>query len=86
MNGTFLGTLGGLDGNPLMNDGLWGLTFGNGGNGGSVNSLYLTAGLNDEADGLFARIDPTPEPGTFALLGLGLSGALVYRSRSKHVG
>jgi uncharacterized protein (TIGR03118 family) len=86
MNGTFLGTLGGLDGNPLMNDGLWGLTFGNGGNGGSVNSLYLTAGLNDEADGLFARIDPTPEPGTFALLGLGLSGALVYRFRRKHVG
>jgi uncharacterized protein (TIGR03118 family) len=86
LNGTFVGTLGGLDGNPLMNDGLWGLTFGNGGNGGSVNSLYLTAGLNDEADGLFARIDPTPEPGTFALLGLGLSGALVYRSRCKRVG
>lgn len=85
-DGTWLGTLNGLDGNPLMNDGLWGLTFGNGGNGGNVNSLYLTAGLNDEADGLFARLDPTPEPSTFALLGLGLSGALVYRARCKRVG
>jgi uncharacterized protein (TIGR03118 family) len=81
MSGSFVGTLAGVNGNPLMNDGLWGLTFGNGGNGGSVNSLYLAAGLNDENDGLFARIDPTPEPGTLALLGFGLSGVLLYRAR-----
>jgi hypothetical protein len=63
----------------LRNDGLWGLQFGNGGNGGLADSLYLTAGLNGETDGLFARIDTTqvPEPSTLlllsgALLGLGM--------------
>jgi uncharacterized protein (TIGR03118 family) len=81
LNGSFLGTLADVNGNILQNDGLWALTFGNGGNGGSKNSLYFTAGLNDEADGLFGRIDvqPVPEPGTFALLGLGM--ALLLKSR-----
>jgi uncharacterized protein (TIGR03118 family) len=69
--GVLKGTLANL-GAPLVNDGLWGLRFGNGGNGGSVNSLYLTAGLNGEQDGLFARIDAVPEPSTIALLAGGL--------------
>jgi len=46
-----------------------GLKFGNGGNGGLVNSLYITAGLNDEQDGLFAQITAAPEPGTWLLVG-----------------
>jgi uncharacterized protein (TIGR03118 family) len=75
LDGTFAGTLAGIS-----NDGLWGLQFGNGGNGGNANSLYLTAGLNDEANGLFARIDPTPEPGTFSLIGLS-SLALIFAVR-----
>lgn len=83
LDGSFAGTLMGADGNPLLNDGLWGLTFGNGGNGGSPNSLYVTAGLNDESDGLFAKIDPTPEPGTFALLALGVPALLTWRLRRK---
>ena len=33
MTGAFEGTLDGTDGNPLVIDGLWGLTFGNGGGG-----------------------------------------------------
>ena len=68
LDGAFVGTLAGSNGLPLVNEGLWALQFGNGGNGGSVNSLYVTAGLNGEADGLFARIDAVPEPGTFLLL------------------
>jgi hypothetical protein len=52
----------------ITNTGLWGLTFGNGGNGGSQGSLYFTAGISDETEGLFARIDAVPEPGTFSLL------------------
>ena len=36
--GAFLGTLSDQSGNPLVNPGLWGLTFGNGGNGGDKNS------------------------------------------------
>ncbi|HVX15737.1 MAG TPA: TIGR03118 family protein [Pirellulales bacterium] len=42
--GTSLGTLDGADGNPLEIDGLWALTFGNGGNAGDAGSLYFSAG------------------------------------------
>jgi uncharacterized protein (TIGR03118 family) len=89
--GALVGTLASL-GNPLVNDGLWGLTFGNGGNGGLTTSLYVTAGLNDEADGLFARIDAVPEPSTSVMmlgtLGLiGVAGLLRRRAArsSPHV-
>ncbi len=76
VTGAFLGTLVGANGNPIINPGLWGLTFGNGGNGGSPNSLYLTAGGAEEDTGVFARIDPTaassvPEPSSLALLAIG---------------
>jgi uncharacterized protein (TIGR03118 family) len=81
-NGSFVGTLADTVGNPLVNDGLWGLTFGNGGNGGNLTSLYLTAGLNDEADGLFARID-APEPCMAILVAVVLLGV---RSRKVQVG
>ncbi len=37
-------------------DGLWGLAFGNGAQAGATNELFFTAGLNDEADGLFGKI------------------------------
>ena len=83
-SGSFAGLLNGADGTPLTDDGLWALTFGNGGAGGSANSLYVTAGLNGEADGLFARVDPVvPEPGTYTLLGLGLPILWMWRSRRK---
>jgi hypothetical protein len=39
-------------------DGLWTMRFGNGGNGGSINTLYFTAGTNGEQDGLFGSLDP----------------------------
>ncbi len=54
--GAFLGQLSDQNGNPIVNDGLWGLSFGNGGNAGPTNTLFFTAGLNDEADGLFGAI------------------------------
>ena len=65
--GAFLGTLSDNSGNPLVNPGLWGLTFGNGGNGGDKNSLYFTAGGADEASGVFGRINAVPEPSSLAL-------------------
>jgi uncharacterized protein (TIGR03118 family) len=74
--GNFLGQLDGANGMPLINLGLWDLTFGNGGNGGSKSDLFFTAGIPGdgmvEDHGLFGSIVPTPEPGTFALLGSGL--------------
>lgn len=44
-------------GKVIVNPGLWSIKFGNGGNAGSTHSLFFTAGLNHEADGLFGRID-----------------------------
>jgi uncharacterized protein (TIGR03118 family) len=38
-------------------DGLWGIGFGNGGNAGPTDTLYFTAGPDDEAHGLFGMIE-----------------------------
>src|SRR5581483_2770390 len=57
-SGLPVGPLGDAKGNPIQIDGLWGLAFGNGYSSQSVNSLYFTAGPNDEADGLYGRLDP----------------------------
>jgi uncharacterized protein (TIGR03118 family) len=76
VTGTWLATLDGSNGKPLINLGLWDLTFGNGGIGGNKNDLYFTAGIPGdgkvEDHGLFGSIVPTPEPGTLALLGVGM--------------
>ena len=72
--GAFLGTLDGSDGNPLSIDGLWGLTFGNGAAGGSLDTLYFTAGPNDEANGLFGSLTAVPEASTWAMMLLGFCG------------
>jgi uncharacterized protein (TIGR03118 family) len=66
------------NGNPLTIDGLWGLTTGNSGNGGSPEKLYFSAGPNDEVNGLFGVIQPVPEPGTMLLLASGLIGLAGY--------
>jgi uncharacterized protein (TIGR03118 family) len=79
--GAMLGTLSDVNGNPIVNDGLWGIQFGNHSATSDPNSLYIAAGLNDETDGLFARITATPEPGSLALLATGLGAMLVGRKR-----
>ena len=60
--GQFLGQLAGPAGRPLTIDGLWSLTLG-GGRNSSSDTLYFTAGPNDESDGLFGTITPTPASG-----------------------
>lgn len=80
--GALAGSLADKNNNPLVVDGLWGLTFGNGGNGGGLSSLYVAAGPNREADGLFARIDSVavpavPGPATGLLLVAGLLALLM---------
>jgi uncharacterized protein (TIGR03118 family) len=54
--GAFLGQLADATNVPISIQGLWGLTFGNNGQGGNVGTLYFTAGINDEADGLFGSL------------------------------
>ena len=50
------GTLRSPDGGKLVIDGLWALQFGNSGSNGDPNTLFFTAGPNDESDGLFGTI------------------------------
>jgi hypothetical protein len=55
-NGVLLGSLQDALGKPISIEGLWGLTFGNGGMGGHPDILYFTAGPSDEEHGLFGSI------------------------------
>ena len=50
------GTLQATKHGKLSIDGLWALEFGNSGLNGNPDTLYFTAGINDEADGLFGTI------------------------------
>jgi uncharacterized protein (TIGR03118 family) len=56
-DGNFLGALRDASGKPLAIDGLWTLTLGGGRNSNS-DTLYFTAGPNDETNGLFGTITP----------------------------
>jgi uncharacterized protein (TIGR03118 family) len=65
--GAFLGQLADPAGKPITIDGLWGLTFGKGGEDDEP-TLFFAAGINDEADGLFGTLRPAegndpPKPG-----------------------
>jgi uncharacterized protein (TIGR03118 family) len=57
--GMFLGQLLDQNGVILSINGLWSLTPG-GGAGSTPNDFFFTAGLNDEADGLFGKLTPVP--------------------------
>lgn len=59
VEGGFRGQLRYADNRPITIPGLWGLIVGNGGNGGNVNTVYFSAGPNDEADGLFGSLAPS---------------------------
>ncbi|HEX3574503.1 MAG TPA: TIGR03118 family protein, partial [Rhodopila sp.] len=59
-NDHFMGQLAGTDGNPIAIGDLWALTPGNGANGGDPNTIYFTAGVKDEAQGLFGSLTPDP--------------------------
>jgi len=54
----FIGFMRNPNNSILTIDGLWSLTFGNGANAGSATTLFFTAGINDEADGLFGQLTP----------------------------
>jgi len=45
---------------PVQIDGLWGLTFGNGGSAGPTGTLFFTAGAFGENHGIFGMITPHP--------------------------
>jgi uncharacterized protein (TIGR03118 family) len=49
------------NGNDMAIDGLWAIRFGNGNAAGSKDTLFFTAGPNDERHGLFGSIEFAPE-------------------------
>jgi uncharacterized protein (TIGR03118 family) len=55
--GAFLQAIGDANGAPIVVGGLWGMAFGNGARNQPSRVLYVAAGSNDEANGLYARID-----------------------------
>ncbi|MFQ6328175.1 TIGR03118 family protein [Nocardia sp. CWNU-33] len=54
--GKFVDYLRDATGKPVEIEGLWALMFGNGESLGDANSLYFTAGPDDEKDGLFGKL------------------------------
>jgi uncharacterized protein (TIGR03118 family) len=54
--GALLGQLPDQAGDPISINGLWGIDFGNGANAGELDELFFASGLNDEANGLFGKI------------------------------
>ena len=57
-DGKYRGLLRGVSGKPLSIEGIWGLAFGNGSAAGIPETLYFTAGPEDESHGLFGSLEP----------------------------
>jgi uncharacterized protein (TIGR03118 family) len=60
VTGAFLARLRNPHEEILTIDGLWALSFGNGGASGPLNVLFFTAGIQDEEHGLFGTLVPVP--------------------------
>jgi uncharacterized protein (TIGR03118 family) len=56
----FAGQLRGTNHKPLVIDGLWGMAFGNGFQQQPATTLFFAAGPNDEANGLYGKIEALP--------------------------
>ena len=83
--GAFQGRLLGIDGNPLVLGDLWGLIWHTGALAGDTGKVYFTAGLLDEAHGLFGSLTAVPEPSSWAMMVLGFAGlgGLMRRNRTR---
>jgi hypothetical protein len=60
--GHFEGQLKDPNGNPIQINGLWALKVGNDHAAGSSQTVFFTAGINDEKDGLFGSLQAVPKP------------------------
>ena len=60
-HGHFEGFLESRPGKPVVIEGLWALTFGNGGRAGVPGTLYFTAGPDGESHGLFGSLEAVRE-------------------------
>jgi uncharacterized protein (TIGR03118 family) len=56
-SGQSMGPLNGPNSGPVAEHGMWGIAFGNDLSNQPSNTLFFAAGPNDEADGVYGRID-----------------------------
>jgi uncharacterized protein (TIGR03118 family) len=75
--GASLGALTTSTGQPFQIDGLWALKFGNGGTAGPTNTLFFTAGINDESHGVFGSLQTTASMSSGASILTNLPSATV---------
>jgi uncharacterized protein (TIGR03118 family) len=59
--GHFIGTVTDQAGNPFVEDHLWAINPGTGTNGQLKNAIYFTAGIGNEAHGLFGSLQFVPD-------------------------
>jgi uncharacterized protein (TIGR03118 family) len=78
----FLGTLDGPNGQPIVNDFLWALETRNA-PGFDPNAIYFSAGINNQADGLFGEITEVPESATIVSTALGLAALALAKVRRR---
>ena len=81
-DGTYLGMLM-IGSDPFNVPYLWALETRAAGSGFDTGAVFFTAGIGDEQHGLFGQLNPVPEPGTWAmmLLGLGAVGSIMRRRK-----
>ncbi|MBN3754863.1 TIGR03118 family protein [Paraburkholderia sp. Tr-20389] len=70
-SGKSMGPLNGSNGSAIVEKGLWGIAFGNNLSNQPSNTLFFAAGPNDEADGVYGRIDLNPASSPSASSGSG---------------
>jgi uncharacterized protein (TIGR03118 family) len=75
----FLGVVSDVNGNPIVNSGLWALNFRSPASSFDPNALFFSAGINNQADGLFGKIEPVPEPASIGTAGLALAAGILTR-------
>ena len=85
LSGAFMSQLEDQSGHPIAFEGLCGLLFGNGVNGGAKNQLFFSAGIPGpgevEDHGLFGVLAVVPEPSSMALLMSGMALLCLRRRR-----
>jgi uncharacterized protein (TIGR03118 family) len=68
-NDQFVGNLTDASGNPIVIPDLWELIPGNNGSAGNSNTIYFTAGVQDEMHGLFGSLTANPTSSAVAMTG-----------------
>jgi uncharacterized protein (TIGR03118 family) len=72
----YMGKLLGIYNKPITIGDLWSLTPGNDGKAGNSGEIYFTAGIKDEAQGLFGSLSPVQDTDKFVIAGVNLQSVM----------